>query len=120
MEREIVEGVDVVTCYDAAKRAIDRAREDSLPKLLEFKTYRYRGHSMADPAKYRTKEEVAEWKKRDPLILAEQRIRDEFPELLEKLEPIRSSVKKRSQTPCSSAHDSPDPDPSTVADYTYV
>ena len=120
MARETVEGVDVVECHTAAKKAIDRARDESLPMLLEFKTYRYRGHSMADPAKYRTKEEVEEWKKKDPLIIAEERIRKDFKDLAEKIDSIKDSVEKEIADAVKFADESPFPEPNTVADYTYV
>ena len=78
MARTTVDGCDVVECFETATAAIERARAESLPTLLEFKTYRYRGHSMADPGKYRPKEEVESWKQRDPLILARLRVEQEF------------------------------------------
>ncbi len=120
MARGTFEGVDVVECYEAAKQAIERAREESLPTLLEFKTYRYRGHSMADPAKYRTKEELEQWKARDPLIIAKGRIQKDFPELANKLEAIEKSVEEEMKDALSFADNSPEPDLSTVEDYTYV
>ena len=65
---EQVDGMDVLAVRDATARAVKRAREGGGPFILEVKTYRYRGHSMSDPAKYRTKEEVDEVKKtRDPI-----------------------------------------------------
>lgn len=62
-----VDGMDVLAVLEATKEAVDRARSGGGPTLLEAITYRYRGHSMADPAQYRTKEEEAEWRHRDPL-----------------------------------------------------
>ena len=120
MARATVEGVDVVDCYYAAKQAIDRARSESMPLLLEFKTYRYRGHSMADPGKYRTKEEVESWKKRDPLILAQQRIERDFPALAGEIPKINASVEEEVQDAVRFAHESPDPDPSTVEEYIMI
>src|SRR5690606_8027165 len=67
---EQVDGMDVLAVRDAVAKAVKRAREGGGPYILEVKTYRYRGHSMSDPAKYRTKEEVDEVKKtRDPIDL---------------------------------------------------
>jgi pyruvate dehydrogenase E1 component alpha subunit len=120
MARATVEGVDVVDCYYAAKQAIDRAREESLPMLLEFKTYRYRGHSMADPAKYRTKEEVESWKKRDPLALAQQRLERDFPELAGKIPDITTRVEEEVQDAVRFAHETPEPDPGTVEHYNMI
>ncbi len=120
MARATVEGVDVVECFDAAKQAIDRAREESLPFLLEFKTYRYRGHSMADPAKYRTKEEVEKWKARDPLVIAQTRLERDFPRLAEEIKSIQESVEAEVADAVRFAESSPEPDPATVADHIYV
>jgi pyruvate dehydrogenase E1 component alpha subunit len=61
------DGMDVVETYEVMREAIRRAREDRQPVLVEAITYRFRGHSMADPEEYRTKEQVAEWRKRDPI-----------------------------------------------------
>jgi pyruvate dehydrogenase E1 component alpha subunit len=120
MARATVEGVDVVDCFYAAKEAVDRAREESLPMLLEFKTYRYRGHSMADPGKYRTKDEVEEWKRKDPLILAKARLERDFPQFNSQLPEIVQSVEDEVMDAVKFAHESPDPDPSTVSDHTYI
>jgi pyruvate dehydrogenase E1 component alpha subunit len=65
---EQIDGMDVQAVYEAGKRASDRARAGEGPFILEMKTYRYRGHSMSDPAKYRSREEVDEVRKtRDPI-----------------------------------------------------
>ena len=61
------DGMDVVDTFEVMREAIRRAREDRQPVLVEAVTYRFRGHSMADPEEYRTKEQVAEWRKRDPV-----------------------------------------------------
>jgi pyruvate dehydrogenase E1 component alpha subunit len=120
MARATVEGVDVVDCFYAAKEAIDRAREQSLPMLLEFKTYRYRGHSMADPGKYRSKEEVEEWKQRDPLILAKARLERDFAHLATQIPGIHDSVENEVQDAVRFADESPEPDLSTIEDHTYI
>ena len=121
MARATVEGYDVVDCYHDAKKAIDRARETSEPTLLEFKTYRYRGHSMADPAKYRTKQEVKEWKEtKDPIMVLEKRIEADYPEALGQIETIRQEVEAEVADAVEFADNSPEPDPSTVGHYTLV
>ena len=61
------DGMDVVETHQVMREAIRRAREDRQPQLVEAITYRFRGHSMADPEEYRTKDQVAEWRKRDPI-----------------------------------------------------
>jgi len=64
---EPVDGMNVEAVHDAVERAAARARSGEGPTFLEFRTYRYRGHSMSDPQKYRSKEEVEEYKKLDPI-----------------------------------------------------
>jgi pyruvate dehydrogenase E1 component alpha subunit len=62
------DGMDVLDVRRSVGEAIDRARERREPQLVEAVTYRYRGHSMADPEQYRSKDEVEEWRQRDPLV----------------------------------------------------
>src|SRR3989449_10020264 len=64
---ESVDGMDVLKMREATRRAIKRAREESLPTLLEARTYRYMGHSMSDPGNYRTRAEIEKYQERDPL-----------------------------------------------------
>ncbi len=68
---EQVDGMDVLAVREAAGKAVERARREKIPTLIETRTYRFRGHSMRDPAAalYRTREEVEEWKKSDPIVL---------------------------------------------------
>jgi pyruvate dehydrogenase E1 component alpha subunit len=63
----VVDGMKPETVHEAMAEAVERARKGDGPTYLEIRTYRYRGHSMSDPAKYRTKEEVEDYKKKDPL-----------------------------------------------------
>ena len=75
IEGEQVDGMDVRMTYDAARRAIDHARSGKGPYILEMLTYRYRGHSMSDPAKYRSKDEVASMRaEHDPIEQVKARI----------------------------------------------
>jgi pyruvate dehydrogenase E1 component alpha subunit len=75
MPGETVDGNDVEAVNDAATRAIARARGGGGPTLIECVTYRLRGHYEGDPQPYRTAAEVEEWKRRDPLGIAEERLR---------------------------------------------
>lgn len=72
-----VDGMDVLAVEAAAKQAADFVRSGNGPYLLEFRTYRFRAHSMADPDLYRTKEEIGSWKKRDPIMLFESKLREQ-------------------------------------------
>jgi pyruvate dehydrogenase E1 component alpha subunit len=67
MPSESVDGMQCETVHEAISKAADRARSGEGPTFLEICTYRYKGHSMSDPQKYRTKEEVEEYKKLDPI-----------------------------------------------------
>jgi pyruvate dehydrogenase E1 component alpha subunit len=69
---EFVDGMDVLAVYEAVTRAVKRAREESLPTLLEVRCYRYMGHSMSDPGKYRQQAEIEKHRERDPIFLFEQ------------------------------------------------
>ena len=73
----IVDGQDVEAVYEAVSAAVTRARAGEGPSLLEMKTYRYRGHSRSDPAKYRPDGELEAWQERDPLLVLGRRLLDE-------------------------------------------
>lgn len=73
---EFVDGMDVMAVRDATLRAIDRARNESLPTLLEVRAYRYMGHSMSDPGKYRTVDEIKKYQERDPIILFKDSLKE--------------------------------------------
>lgn len=74
MARDRFDGDDVITVKRRIGEAVERARATSEPTLVEVVTYRFRGHSMSDPGLYRTKEEVEEWRRRDPLGRCRQRL----------------------------------------------
>jgi len=117
---EQVDGMDVLAVKDATERAVKRAREGGGPFILEVKTYRYRGHSMSDPAKYRTKEEVDEVKKtRDPIdhikaLLAEAGAAED------ELKAIDNEIKAIVAEAVQFAQESPEPDPSELYTDVYV
>jgi pyruvate dehydrogenase E1 component alpha subunit len=71
MPNEVVDGQDVIAVHEATERAIQRARTEHIPTLLEMRTYRFMGHSMSDAVSgtYRTKEELDEYMKRDPILV---------------------------------------------------
>jgi pyruvate dehydrogenase E1 component alpha subunit len=70
------DGMDVLDVHACVGEAMRRAREDRQPQLVEAVTYRFRGHSMADPEEYRSKDEVEEWRKRDPINVFKGRMAD--------------------------------------------
>jgi pyruvate dehydrogenase E1 component alpha subunit len=110
-----VDGMDVVKVHEAATEMVAQVRGGAGPMILEALTYRYRGHSMSDPAKYRTKEEVQEMRERhDPIetlkkLLTEKGLADDaaFKEIDKEIREIVNEAAKFSQ-------DSPEPDPSEL------
>jgi len=73
---EFVDGMDVMAVREASLRAIERARKESLPTLLEIRAYRFMGHSMSDPGNYRTREEITKYQERDPIKLFQDSLRE--------------------------------------------
>jgi len=76
MASNAVDGMDVLAAEAAVRQAAQSVRSGNGPFLLELRTYRFRAHSMADPDLYRTKAEIEEWKKRDPIVLFQSRLRE--------------------------------------------
>ncbi len=107
---EAVDGMDVLAVREAGRKALEHARTGRGPVLLEMKTYRYRGHSMSDPAKYRTKEEVDAMKqRRDPIdglkaLLIERGMATE-----ESLKDIDRAVREIVADSAAFAQESPEP-----------
>ncbi|WP_269513634.1 pyruvate dehydrogenase (acetyl-transferring) E1 component subunit alpha [Brevundimonas subvibrioides] len=117
---ELVDGMDVLAVKDAVERAVKRARAGEGPFILEVKTYRYRGHSMSDPAKYRTKEEVDEVKKtRDPIDHVKMLL-DQAKATEDEIKAIDAEVKAIVAEAVQFAQESPEPDPSELYTDVYV
>ena len=76
MANEFVDGMDVMAVREATLRAIESARKDGSPTLLEIRAYRYMGHSMCDPGKYRTTEEIKKYQERDPIVLFKDSLKE--------------------------------------------
>jgi pyruvate dehydrogenase E1 component alpha subunit len=112
---EPVDGMDVVAVRAAGLKAVEHARSGQGPYVLEMQTYRYRGHSMSDPAKYRTKEEVDKYRsERDPIdhvrkLLLEGKMADEAA-----LKAIDAEIRKIVNDAAEFAQHSPEPDPSEL------
>ncbi len=111
---------DVFEVREHLARAARRAREQQQPCLLELVTYRFRGHSMSDPAKYRTKDEVARWKAQDPLHRHEEELRTTFGVSEEALEALDDEVVEEMQAAVDFADASPPPDPEERFEHLYV
>jgi pyruvate dehydrogenase E1 component alpha subunit len=117
---EPVDGMNVEAIHDAVSRAADRARKGDGPTYLEFRTYRYRGHSMSDPQKYRTKEEVEEYKRRDPIENVKATILENKLATEEELAAIDTKIKAIVAEAVQFAEESPWPDASEAYTDNYV
>ncbi len=107
-----VDGMNVLEVRDAAQKAIDHARGGKGPMILEMKTYRYRGHSMSDPAKYRSRDEVTKTRsERDPIDAVRARLLDEKWADEAKLKEIDKEIKEIVKDAAEFAQTSPEPDP---------
>lgn len=113
MAAERVNGMDVLAVRDAVRRALRRAREEREPTLLESETYRFRGHSMADPARYRSEDEVKQWRERDPIGNFQHRLLEAGALDEAGIAEIESRVERAVQEAVDFADSSPDPDPAT-------
>jgi pyruvate dehydrogenase E1 component alpha subunit len=108
---EQVDGMDVAAVKDAGDRAVARGRKGEGPRILEMRTYRYRGHSMSDPAKYRTREEVQEMREhRDPIDLLRKRILEEGTVSEAELKEIDREVRAMINEAAEFAQQDPEPD----------
>lgn len=120
MPGDTVDGMSPEEVHKAIERAVKRAKEKGGPTFLEIKTYRYMGHSMSDPAKYRTKDEVEEYKEKDPINVVKKTILDNKWATEEEIEAINEKVKQEVQEAVDFAEESPYPDDSEVYKDIYV
>ncbi|MCG8419374.1 MAG: pyruvate dehydrogenase (acetyl-transferring) E1 component subunit alpha [Proteobacteria bacterium] len=110
MARDRFDGDDVIKVKRRIAVAVERARETNEPTLVEVRTYRFRGHSMSDPGLYRTKDEVAEWKRRDPIRHSRQRLVEDCGVGEEELKELENEVKAEIADAVRFAEDSPPAD----------
>ena len=114
-----VDGMNPVKVAEALDEAIKRARNNEGPTLLEMKTYRYRGHSMSDAQKYRTKEEVQDYRKIDPITQVKEILIQNNYSSVEELQEIDSRVKQRVSECEQFAENSPYPEKNVMYDSVY-
>jgi pyruvate dehydrogenase E1 component alpha subunit len=120
MHGERVDGDDLLAVLEATERLLARARDERRPAVLEAMTYRFRGHSVADPAKYRTKEEVQKWMERDPIAVLAERIRTLGIATDEQLKALDDEAKAQVQDAVRFAEESPLPAPESVFEHVYA
>lgn len=114
MPSEQADGMSCEAVHESLEKAAARARKGDGPSFIEFKTYRYRGHSMSDPAKYRTKEEVDEYKKIDPVEVVRAKILSEKYLSEAEIEAIEANAENIIQASVDFAESSPYPDESEL------
>ena len=123
MKSAVADGMDVLSVYHAVSEAVARARHGEGPTLVECRTYRFRGHHEGDPKKgetYRTREEMDEWEKKDPVLRLAHLIISERRATESQLETIRQETIKEVDDAVTFAKESPPPRPEDVASYLFT
>ena len=116
----LVDGMDVIAVKETTKEVVDKVRSGNGPALIEATTFRFQGHSMADPAKYRESSEVDEWRKKDPV--------ESFPEYIissniaskEEIEDVKKSVEDEMDAAVKFATESNEPDLESLSKDVYL
>lgn len=120
MPADVIDGMTAEAVHEGVARAVKRAREGDGPTLIEMKTYRYKGHSVSDPQKYRTKEEVDEYKEQDPISKVMNTILENNYANAEELAAIDARINDVVEASVRFAEDSPWPDDSEVLKDVYI
>lgn len=120
MPADSLDGMSPEDVHNGVLRAVNRAREKGGPTFIEIKTYRYKGHSMSDPQKYRTKEEVEEYKDRDPIEHSRKVLMTEFGVTETEIEVINERVRNEVEESVKFAEESPWPDDDELLKDVYV
>lgn len=120
MEGKSVDGMNVIDVFEVTRSALEAIRSGEGPQFLEMITYRYEGHSMGDPLRYRTKDEVEKWRDDDPIGILERHILHEDLAGKEELEAIDQSVEEQIEEAVQYAEESPLPAPDALFSNIYV
>ncbi len=120
MPSEAVDGMNPESVHEAVTRAAEHIRSGEGPYYLEIRTYRYKGHSVSDPAKYRSKNEVDEYKDKDPVKVTEKKIVEEGIATEEEIKAIKDKIKAEIEESVRFAEQSDYPDPSELYTDNYV
>ena len=116
----VVDGNDVLAVYEATRDAVNRARAGKGPTLIECKTYRHKGHSRVDPAKYRPKEEVGEWLKKDPIARLKKHLLETNVLTEDEIKKTEAEVVNAIDNAVKFALDSPYPSPQEALEDVYA
>lgn len=109
IESAVIDGMDVLNVYDGMKPIVDRCRETSRPAFVDMRTYRYKGHSMSDPRKYRTKEEEHKYEADDPIDKLAKRLIEDSAITQEAYDAMVKEVRKEVRDAMKWAENSPEP-----------
>ncbi|GLR16330.1 pyruvate dehydrogenase (acetyl-transferring) E1 component subunit alpha [Portibacter lacus] len=120
MPSEQVDGMSPEAVHEALEKAAKHIRSGKGPYFLEIKTYRYKGHSVSDPAKYRTKDELNSYKEKDPVKMTEAKILDNKIASQDEIDAIKAKIKAEVAHAIQFAEESDYPDPSALYDDNYV
>ena len=120
MPSKVVNGMSPEAVHEAIEEAADRARRGDGPTLLDIRTYRYKGHSMSDPQKYRTKDEVSEWMEQDPIEHCLNMIKSNSWLTEQEIQDIIDWVKKEVEESVEFAENSPYPEGHELYEDVYV
>jgi pyruvate dehydrogenase E1 component alpha subunit len=110
IDSAVIEGMDVMSVYDGMKPVVDRCREQSRPAFVEIRTYRFKGHSMSDPRKYRTKEEEQQYEAEDPIDKLAAFLQREHGMTEEQLAAMSKEIRTQVRESVKWAEASPEPD----------
>ena len=116
----VVDGMDAIAVYNSASQAITRARSGAGPTLLEYKTFRFMGHSRGDPGGYRSKQEVEQWRSCDPIPRLRDVLTTQYSQPAGSLDQINQDILDEVESAIQFAQTSPDPDPETTYQHVFA
>jgi pyruvate dehydrogenase E1 component alpha subunit len=115
-----VDGMDVLVVHGEVSDAVARARKNKEPQFMEITTYRYKGHSMSDPAQYRTREELNTYREKDPILILKQKLLDDGALKEEQYKKMDDEIKKRCDESVKFAESSEEPPLSALYEDVYA
>ena len=120
MASEFVDGMDILAVREATQRAVERARKDGSPTLLEIRTYRFMGHSMSDPGNYRTRAEIEKYQERDPIKVFTANLQEKGMLDDAVVKEIEARVRTEVDASMKFADESPEPNPNELLTHVYA
>jgi len=120
MKNQVVDGMDMLAVHEVALQVFDEVRNGSGPQFLEIETYRFRGHSMGDPERYRHQDEVKEWQENDPIGIYHRRLISDGIATEDELQKVMLDAEAVVKASVEFAESSPEPAPETLFEDIYV